>query len=72
MDATMGNWLIAGGIILLLLGLAAKSGLLGWIGHLPGDIRIERSNGRFYFPITSMVLVSVVLSLLVNLFRRLF
>ncbi|MDA1074903.1 MAG: DUF2905 domain-containing protein [Proteobacteria bacterium] len=68
----MGNWLIAGGIILLLLGFAAKSGLLGWIGHLPGDIRIEYRNGRFYLPITSMILISVVLSLFVNLFRRLF
>jgi uncharacterized membrane protein len=45
-------------------------GLLGWFGHLPGDIRIERDNGSFYFPITSMLAVSIVLSILVNLFFR--
>jgi uncharacterized membrane protein len=45
-------------------------GLLGWFGHLPGDIRIERDNGSFYFPITSMLVVSIVLSILVNLFFR--
>lgn len=58
------------GIVLLILGLAwpwlAKSGL----GRLPGDIIIERENFRFYFPITTSILVSIVLSLLIWLFRR--
>jgi len=58
------------GIVLVLLGLAwpwlAKSGL----GRLPGDIIIERENFRFYFPITTSILVSIVLSLLIWLFRR--
>jgi hypothetical protein len=71
--------LMALGKILLLLGMATAlvgaillwaPGLLGWFGHLPGDIRIERDNGSFYFPITSMLIVSIVLSLLVNLFFR--
>jgi hypothetical protein len=44
--------------------------LLGWFGHLPGDIRIERDNGGFYFPITSMLIVSVVASVVFNLFFR--
>jgi uncharacterized protein HemY len=68
----MGNWLIGAGIVLLLIGILAKAGLLGWVGQLPGDIRIERSSTRIYFPITSMIIISVVLTVLINLFRRLF
>lgn len=65
--------IIAGaGIVLVIVGLLVFSGALGWFGRLPGDIRIERDNARFYFPITSMILVSVGLSLLAALFRRFF
>jgi hypothetical protein len=65
--------------LLLLLGLVTAlvgaillwaPGLLGWFGHLPGDLHIERDNGSFRFPITSMLIVSIVLSILVNLFFR--
>ena len=79
MPAGTGVLLMAPGKILLLLGMVTvlagaillwAPGLLGWFGHLPGDIRIERDNGSFYFPITSMLIVSIVLSLLVNLFFR--
>ncbi|WP_444905690.1 DUF2905 domain-containing protein [Microbulbifer sp. SSSA008] len=45
-------------------------GLFSWFGRLPGDIRVESGRTRFYFPIVSMIIVSLVLSLLVNLFRR--
>ena len=60
------------GLLLVLVGavLTRAPGLFGWFGHLPGDIRIEREHGVFYFPITSMIVVSVVLSLLINLFFR--
>ena len=58
------------GVILVVVGLAwpwlAKLGL----GRLPGDIVIERENFRFYFPITTMILVSLVLSLIFWLFRK--
>ena len=40
------------------------------LGRLPGDIVIERENSRFYFPITTSILVSLILSLLFWLFRR--
>jgi hypothetical protein len=43
---------------------------LAWFGRLPGDIRIERETFRLYVPIVSMLLVSVVLSLILYLFRR--
>lgn len=45
---------------------------LNWLGNLPGDIKIERENFRFYFPITTMILVSVVLTLIVWAIRKFF
>lgn len=41
-----------------------------WIGHLPGDIRIEKENVRVYIPITTMLVFSVVLSLVLYLVRK--
>ena len=69
---TIGKLLLTAGVVLALLGLALSlaPGLLGWFGHLPGDIRIERENGSFYFPVTSMLIISIVLSILFNLFFR--
>jgi hypothetical protein len=58
------------GVLLVLLGLAwpliTKLGL----GRLPGDIRIERDGFSFYFPITTAIVISIVLSLLLWLFRK--
>ena len=66
----IGKWLIVGGILLILLGLAAQIGLLSWFGRLPGDIRIERPGFSFYLPITTMLVVSLVLSLVLQVLRR--
>ncbi len=61
---------ILGGVILL-LGLLLWSGFgAGWLGRLPGDIRIERGHSVFYFPIVTCIILSIVLSLLFSLFRR--
>ncbi|MEO1767777.1 DUF2905 domain-containing protein [Thiobacter aerophilum] len=66
----MAKWLITLGLILVVLGLLwpllSKLGL----GQLPGDIRIERKNFTFYFPLTSSVLVSLLLTLILWLLRR--
>ncbi len=62
--------LILAGSVLILAGLAVWSGALGWLGRLPGDIRVERPGIRVYFPITSMVLLSLVLSLVLAIVRR--
>jgi hypothetical protein len=43
---------------------------LNWFGKLPGDIRIESEQGKIFIPITSMLIISVVLTLLINLFKR--
>ena len=42
----------------------------GWLGRLPGDIRIERGHSGFYFPIVTCIIISIVLTLLMSLFRR--
>lgn len=44
--------------------------VFSWFGRLPGDVRIESERVRIFFPITSMVVVSIVLTLLLNLLRR--
>ncbi|WP_027882133.1 DUF2905 domain-containing protein [Meiothermus rufus] len=69
-----GRWLLAVGLVLVALGLVwlYAPGLLSWFGRLPGDIRIEREGFRFYFPLASMLLLSVGLSLFLNLLMRWF
>lgn len=71
MDRATGLLLVLLGVGLVVVGVLAWSGALGWLGRLPGDVRIERGTTRIYVPITSMILLSVLLTLLVNLFRRL-
>ena len=68
----MAKLFIIAGILLVIIGvtLSYAPGLLHWFGRLPGDIRIERENGVFYFPVTSMLIVSVIVSLIVSLLLR--
>ena len=67
----IGKMLVVLGALVVLIGLALWSGVgAGWLGKLPGDIRIERGNSGFYFPIVTCIIISVVLSLLLSLFRR--
>ena len=57
-----GVLLVVAGVAVVGIGLLMMTGALSWFGRLPGDIRIERDNARVYIPITSMILVSIVLS----------
>ena len=68
----IGKLLMGLGFILVLIGLVVSyaPGLISWFGKLPGDIRIEDQQRFVFFPITSMLLVSIILTLLVNLFFR--
>jgi hypothetical protein len=67
----LGKWLIVFGVILVILGAAfILAGKVPWLGRLPGDIYIQRRNVTFYFPLTTSILLSVVLSLLLSLFFR--
>lgn len=68
----LGAVLVGAGLILVAIGLLAMTGLLDWFGRLPGDIRIESGRTRVYIPITSMILVSLVISIVVHLIRRFF
>lgn len=70
----MARWLIALGIVLLALGLAwpwlGRAGLWGWFGRLPGDIAYRRGDFSFFFPLTTSIVVSLVLSILLWFWRR--
>ena len=68
----MAKLFIVMGIVLVIIGIAIGYApwLFTWFGKLPGDIRIERESGVFFFPFTSMLLISVVVSLLLSLFFR--
>jgi Protein of unknown function (DUF2905) len=68
-----GRVLILAGLLLLVLGvlLTLAPGLFAWFGHLPGDIRRQGEHGTLFIPVTSMIIVSIVISLVINLwFRR--
>ena len=73
MSAETGKYIIAGGILIVIAGIAIYffHDRLHWIGRLPGDIRIEKENFRFYFPIATMILFSIVVSLILWLLRKL-
>jgi hypothetical protein len=67
----LGKFLGVIGAVIILLGALLWGGLAPkWLGHLPGDIRIERGHSAFYFPIVTCVIISIVLSLLFSIFRR--
>jgi hypothetical protein len=70
MNRGVAPWLVGLGALLVVLGLLAWAGLLSWFGRLPGDIRIVRDHVQVYVPITSMILVSVVVSLILWLINR--
>jgi hypothetical protein len=62
------------GAVLIIAGIVFHFGgdKLSWIGHLPGDIRIEKENVRFYFPLSTMILLSIFLSIILWLIKKYF
>ena len=68
----MSRWLIVAGLALVLTGLVLQYApwLVNWFGRLPGDIRIDGEHTNVFVPITSMVIISVALTLILNLFSR--
>ncbi|KWX00430.1 hypothetical protein TH66_16755 [Carbonactinospora thermoautotrophica] len=70
MGRDFGPWLVIAGLALVAIGALAWAGWLSWFGRLPGDIRIVTEHTRVYVPITSMLIVSVVLTILLTLFLR--
>jgi hypothetical protein len=70
MGRQLGPWLVGIGIVVAVIGALAWAGWLSWFGRLPGDIRITSGNTKVFVPITSMLLLSVVLSVVGILVRR--
>lgn len=67
----LGKLLVLFGILLVVLGVVFSVGpKIPWLGHLPGDIYIERERFMFYFPLTTCLLLSLILTLVLYLFRR--
>jgi hypothetical protein len=74
MNPNTGKIIILIGVIILIGGVIVYffHDRLNWLGRLPGDVRIEKENFKFYFPITTMILLSVVLMLIAQLIKRFF
>ena len=68
--AAAATLLVAQTALSVLLLASSVSGKVPWIGRLPGDIYIERGNFRFYFPLATSILLSIVLTVILSLFWR--
>ena len=70
----MGKLLITIGLCIFTLGVIIYifGDRLGWFGNLYGDIKILRSNYKFYFPVTSMIVISIFLTIILNILSRFF
>jgi uncharacterized protein HemY len=67
----LGKTLIYFGLLLVVLGLVfSYGGKIPWLGHLPGDIYIQRERFTFYFPLTTCIVISILITLVLYLFRR--
>ena len=67
----MGRFLVIIGAVTVIVGLLFWAGFVPrWFGRLPGDIRIERENFSFYFPVVTCIVISVILTMIFSLFRR--
>lgn len=74
MDQQTGKYILIAGIFILIAGLLIYffHDYFKWIGKLPGDIRIEKENFHFYFPLVTMIIFSVVITIIINIFKRFF
>ncbi len=68
---SLGKTLMIFGAVLLIVGVVLHfGGKIPWLGRLPGDIHIEKENFSFYFPVVTSILLSIVLTVVINLFTR--
>ena len=72
MDQQTGKYIIYFGLIVLVIGglVYFFHDKLNWLGKLPGDIRVEKENFKFYFPITTMILLSLLVTVIISLVRK--
>ena len=68
----MAKWIMLLGALIFVLGavLHFAPWALNWFGKLPGDIRIESERGSIFIPVTSMLVVSIILTIILHLFRK--
>ena len=74
MDQQTGKYILIAGLIIVVAGVLIYffHDYFKWIGRLPGDIRIEKQNFSFYFPIATMIVFSLLLTILIQIFKRFF
>jgi len=74
MNSQTGKWIIIAGILIVIAGILIYFfyDKLHWPGKLPGDIRIEKENFRFYFPVVTMIIISVILTVIINIIKKFF
>lgn len=74
MSQATGKYIILAGLVIVVLGsvIYLIGDKLHWFGRLPGDIRVEKENFKFFFPITTMVIMSIILNLIILLVRKFF
>lgn len=74
MDQQTGKYILIAGLIIVIAGIIIYffHDYFKWVGRLPGDIRIEKGSFRFYFPLVTMIIVSIVITILINIFKKFF
>ena len=72
MSQQTGKYIIVAGMLIVIAGVLIYffHSYFRWIGKLPGDISIEKENFRFYFPVATMILISIIVTLSVNIIKR--
>ena len=74
MDQQTGKYILIAGLLIVVAGIVIYffHDHFKWIGRLAGDIRIERENFRFYFPISTMIIFSLIVTIIIAIIKRLF
>ncbi len=74
MSPQTGKYIILAGLLIVIAGMLIYffHDKLNWFGKLPGDFRYEKENFKFYFPLTTMIIISLVVTLLINFLRKFF
>jgi H+/Cl- antiporter ClcA len=74
MDQQTGKYIVIAGVLVVLVGIIIYffHDYFKWIGKLPGDISIEKENFRFYFPLATMIVFSLAITIIVNIVKKFF
>jgi len=72
MNQQTGKYLVFIGVAIIVIGIVIYffHNKFHWLGRLPGDIRVEKESFKFYFPITTMILLSLLLTIIANILKR--